>query len=205
MADHKYIIPFILKWEGGLSRDVVDTASDYQVPDGSGNHTNKGVTWKVWEFIFGNSAESVKRFYAMNSSDWGQIFKQLFWDKIGGDKIKSQRIADVLANWVWAAGISAPSIAIQKIVGVTPDGIIGKQTIQAINASNEMDTFTKLKAENISFFNNLASKPQYKKFKNGWANRLTDLFTNYITKIKTNSILTFALVGLVAWIIIKNK
>lgn len=205
MADHKYIIPFILKWEGGLSSDAGDTAAAHQVPDGSGNHTNKGVTWKVWEFVFGNSAESVKRFYAMSSGDWGQIFKPLFWDKMGGDKIKSQRIADVLVNWAWAAGTSAPSKAIQKIVGVTPDGIIGNQTIQAINSSNELDIFTKLKAKNISFFNNLASKPQYRKFKNDWAKRLTDLFTNYITKIKTNSVLTFALIGVLAWIIIKNK
>jgi len=205
MADYKYIIPFILKWEGGLSSNESDTASAYQVPDGSGNHTNKGVTWRVWEFVFGNSAESVKRFYTMNASDWERVFKPLYWDRIGGDKIKSQRIADVLANWAWASGTILPAKAIQKIVGTTPDGVIGPQTIQAINNSNELDTFTKLKAENISFFNNLASKPQYSKFKNGWANRLTDLFTNYITKIKTNTIFTFALISFVAWVIIKNK
>jgi hypothetical protein len=203
MANPNNIIPFILKWEGKTSKDPADRAAAYPVPDGSGVHTNKGVTWRVWESVFGNSADSVHKFYSMASSDWTQIFKPLFWDKVGGDKIKSQRIADVLVNWAWAAGVSTPAKTIQKIVGVTPDGIIGNQTIAAINNSNEVDTFTKLKAANISFFNDLASRPKYSSFKGGWTNRLNDLFTNYVTK--TNSLLTFALIGLVAWVILKNK
>lgn len=205
MANPNYIIPFILKWEGNLSADTKDSASKFPVPDGTGNHTNKGITWGVWQSVFGSGPESINKFYKMAAADWQRIFKPLYWDKMGGDKIKSQRIADVLVNWAWAAGTTTPSKAIQKIVGTTPDGIIGPKTIAAINSGNEVDIFTRLKAANITFFNELSALPQYENFKRGWANRLTDLFTNYVTKLKTNSILTFVFVGAISYLLIKNK
>ena len=45
MADYRLIIPFIKSKEGGLSKETSDTASADKVPDGSGYHTNKGITW----------------------------------------------------------------------------------------------------------------------------------------------------------------
>lgn len=191
MADYKLIIPWIKKWEGGLSKDPNDQASKNPVPDGSGYHTNKGITWQVWKSVFGSSEDSIKRFYDMSDKDWAYIFKTLYWDKIGGDNIRSQRIADILSNWAWGSGTYIPSVAIQKILGIGIDGIIGKQTINAINSANEQIVFTKLKNANIAFFDSLSKNPKYSTFRTGWFNRLTSLYDEYIKK-NTKPIVLFA-------------
>ena len=38
----------IKKWEGGWSKDPLDPAAAFPVPDGSGVHTNIGITWKTF-------------------------------------------------------------------------------------------------------------------------------------------------------------
>jgi lysozyme family protein len=183
MADYRLIIPFIKGKEGGLSKATSDTASAYKVPDGSGYHTNKGIQWIVWKSVNGDSKDSVKRFYAMSDSDWEKIFKNEYWDKIGGDKINSQRIADTLVHWAWGSGLATPSKAIQGIVGTIQDGEIGDKTITAINNSNEADTYAKIKQAHINHWTNLLKNPKYAMNK-GWVTRLNDLFGGYMTSIK---------------------
>lgn len=217
MADYQQMVPFILKWEGGLSKNKNDFYAQYPV-DSSGYHTNKGVAWKVFSGIYGNTAESKKRWYAMTPQDWSVFYKKNYWDKIGGDNIKSQRIANVLVNWAWGSGLSIPSKAVQRIVGVTPDGIIGPGTIKAINEGNEAQIFAKLQRANIDFFNNLVSKPEYAPFKKGWFNRLNDLYGNFLQGVKQtaeegvelvkknplNTTLIVLAVAVIAFIIIKK-
>jgi hypothetical protein len=207
MADYKNIIPFILKWEGGLSKNTKDKASSYPVPDGSGYHTNKGITWAVWSSKYGNSPNSITRFYAMNNSDWSSIFKPLYWDAIKGDDIKNQAIADLMVNWAWGSGIYTPVTTLQKILGVQIDGKVGPKTIAALNSANQGEVFNKLKASNIAFFNNLSNNPAYAMFKTGWFNRLNDLYNNYLPAIKTAVKGIFPLLGLalVVYIYYKNK
>ena len=168
---------FIKSKEGGLSKETSDTASADKVPDGSGYHTNKGITWTTWKSVFGSGLDSIRRFYAMSDEDWGKVYKPLYWDKMGGDKINSQRIADTLVHWAWGSGLEIPSKAIQGIVGTKQDGIIGDKTIDAINNSNEADTFTKIKQAHIDHWNNLLKNPKYSMNK-GWITRLNDLFGN---------------------------
>ena len=184
MADYRNLVPFIKKWEGGLSKDTRDQCSKDPLPDGSGYHTNKGICWMTFKSVFGSGSDSVKRFYAMNDEDWGKVYKPLFWDKMGGDGIKSQRIADALVNWAWGSGTSTPSKAIQRIVGVNPDGVIGNQTINAINAGNEEDIYQKLKKANIDFFDNLSQSPKYSMYRAGWFNRLNNLYDDYMKSVK---------------------
>ena len=49
MANLSLAIPYIQKWEGGLSRATTDTASKnpspYEHNGKTGWHTNKGITW----------------------------------------------------------------------------------------------------------------------------------------------------------------
>lgn len=207
MADYKNIIPFILKWEGGLSKNTKDKASSYPVPDGSGYHTNKGITWAVWSSKYGSTPNSITRFYAMNNSDWSSIFKPLYWDAIKGDDIKSQAIADLLVNWAWGSGIYTPVTTLQKILGLQADGKVGPKTIAALNGADQVEVFIKLKASNIAFFNNLGNNPAYAMFKTGWFNRLNDLYNNYLPAIKTavKGIFPLLCLALVVYIYYKNK
>ena len=106
MADYKIVVPHILKSEGGLSKNPNDNASAYPVPDGSGYHTNKGVTWLTFVNLAPKIgyAVSPKLFYEMPSDLWGQIFKQGYWNQFLGDTISAQAVANMFADGFWIGG-----------------------------------------------------------------------------------------------------
>jgi lysozyme family protein len=177
MANHKQIVPFFYKWEGGLSNDPNDSASSYPCPirykGQSGWHTNKGVTYKAWVGVFGTNNET--GFLAMSNDDWGLIFKSKYWDAVKGDKIALQSIANVLVSWAWGSGSKTAIKQMQRVLGVTVDGIIGNQTISAINESNEVELFEKCIIARKQFFEFITKRnPKNLKFLKGWLNRLND-------------------------------
>ena len=183
MTDYKHLYPFIIKWAGGLSKNTNDSASAYPCPDGSGNHTNKDITWKVWEAIYGNSPESIARWYAMSEDDWFSIFKPLYWDACWADQINSQRIADSIVEFVWGSGLHSPEKAIQQLLDeifnehLTIDGIPGQHTIDAINREDEPTLYEDIMQRRAKYFKDLAAtKPEDEEFLTGWMNRLNDLY-----------------------------
>jgi lysozyme family protein len=182
MADHRQIVPFFIKWEGGLSNDKSDSASSNTCPvliDGVGGyHTNKGVTYTAWCGVFGTRQN--ERFVEMNEHDWGLIFKSKYWDAVKGDDINSQAIANVLLSWAWGSGARTAVKQIQRVVGVTVDGSIGPQTLGAINADDEVQLFDECIKARESFFRYISNKnPKNKRFLKGWLNRLADFNTKY--------------------------
>jgi lysozyme family protein len=182
MSDYRHIIPFIKKAEGGLSKDTADSASANPVPDGSGYHTNKGIVWSTWSNVFGTDADSIKRFYAMSDDDWGLIFKKLYWDMMLGDQIKSQRISDLLVDWIWGSGKHYPEADVQDILihafnqHLVEDGNFGAQTIASINSVDEQKLYDDIVAKRFWFFDQcVASHPTNERFLQGWRNRLNNL------------------------------
>lgn len=175
MADWTKIVANIRKEEGGLSRAQSDSARYNPVPDGSGYHTNKGIQWKT----FKDSASIIgydptpKLFYDMPDHIWNAIFKRVYWDAIGGDHIKSQAIANTLADFAWGAGPYAAGLTVQKVLGFKGkdlDGIIGlKKTVPAINQAKEKVLFDKLTQAKKAYY---LSLPGQQANYIGWSNRL---------------------------------
>jgi lysozyme family protein len=177
MASHKEIVPFFYKWEGGLSKDKNDSASSNPCPTPfngvKGYHTNKGVTYTAWTSVFGSSQDA--RFFEMNNEDWGAIFKRGYWDKVKGDKIQYQSIANVLVSWAWGSGSRTAIKQMQRVLKVSDDGVIGNQTLNALHACNEVELFDKCILARKAFFESIARRnPKNMKFLKGWLNRLAD-------------------------------
>lgn len=180
MADYRKIIPWIKKVEGGLSKAQTDSARFDPVPDGSGYHTNKGITWATFRNLapkLGYPAE-IPLFYKMPVELWTQIFKRGYWDAIYGDKIKSQAIADVLVDFAWGAGPGRAIEYLQKAINavsagkITVDGKMGPQTLTATNSRNETSLFNKLAELKMRYYMNLKGQEANKE---GWADRLEEL------------------------------
>jgi len=197
MANHNNIVPFFYKWEGGISSDPKDSASNYTcgvIDDKTGKpiHTNKGVTYRAWVGAFGK--DEVERFLEMSHEDWGLIFKKKYWDKVKGDKIEHQSIADCLVSWAWGSGSVTAIKQMQRVLGVSRDGIIGKQTLGAINEADEKELFEKCVKARETFFRYICEprnarsakvKQRYynnQRFLRGWLNRLADFKKKYAPK-----------------------
>ena len=177
----KQYIEFTKRWEGGLSRDSADSASKYPCPTPykgkKGYHTNMGITYKVWVSMFGKDNDN--RFLQMNEEDWFEIWNQLYFKPMQADQIKSMSVAIFMVGMAWGSGIKQAVLSTQKVVNqigkekIKMDGIIGDNTIQAINNIDDVDMFNGLVAERERFFRAIA-KGKNAKFLTGWLNRLAD-------------------------------
>jgi lysozyme family protein len=180
MADHKKVISFFMKWEGGLSRDGNDSASRFpcRTPYNGYNgwHTNKGITYAVWVSYFGKDQDA--RFFEMSEADVEHIFKAGYWDKVKGDEIDHESIAACMVSWAWGSGAGTSIKMMQKIVGTKVDGKLGAITIGAINKRIDEDVnafFNECVEARRKFFMSI-SEPgtPNAKFRRGWLNRLND-------------------------------
>lgn len=95
-----------------------------------------------------------------------------FWDKMQGDKIANQSIANFIGDWGTNAGLTVPIKHCQRILNLTDDGKLGSKTVDAINLADGPTLFTNLKADRIRFYYDVVrNKPETKQFLNNWLSR----------------------------------
>ena len=170
MADVRKLAPFILKWEGGFVND----------PDDLGGATNMGVTIGIWKSCGydkdGDGDIDVDDLHLLTREDVvNRVLKPHYWDRWKADEIKSQSVANILVDWVWASGAHGIKIP-QRLLGVTVDGIVGPKTIAAVNAKNPRELFDMIKIARFDFIEDICRKrPTNNKFKRGWMNRIHDI------------------------------
>ena len=165
MADYRKLKPFILRWEGGYINDQADL----------GKQTNKGVTLSTYRSVFGKN-KTVSDLKKITDEQWEFIFKKFYWDKWKADDIKDQNVANILVDWLWCSGSYGIKIP-QMVLGVSVDGIVGSNTIAAINARDGRELFDTIKHERKDYIDRICqTRPQNKKFKKGWLNRINSLY-----------------------------
>lgn len=168
MANVNELAPFILKWEGGFVND----------PDDLGGATNMGVTIRTYQDYRkkkGLPEPDVNDLKNLSKEEWTDIMKGAYWDRWKADQIQNQSIANILVDWVWASGVYGIKLP-QEILEVTVDGIVGKNTIAAINNyTPQAELFGRIKQARYDYIDRICEKrPANKKFRNGWRNRIKD-------------------------------
>ena len=167
MAKIEQIIPFVLKWEGGYSNHIHD----------KGGATNKGVTYKTWEdYCKKNGKEaSLSTLRNMTNAEWMEIFREHSWTPWKADGIVSQRVANILVDWSWMSGVKVIK-KVQKMLGLTADGIVGPKTLASINGHSEDALFGQIKELRKKYYESIVRKdPTQQIFLKGWLNRLEEL------------------------------
>ncbi len=108
----------------------------------------------------------------MTEEDAKEIYKRDYWDKIKGDDITEQSIAENIFDTAVNMGVRTASRLVQLTVGVEPDGIIGKQTLKAVNGTNPRTFLTEFTLAKIARYAHLCNKNKsLRKFLLGWVNR----------------------------------
>lgn len=190
MADVNKIVPFILKWEGGFVNDPTD----------KGGATNMGVTIGTWKQVGydkdGDGDIDVDDLKQLTKDDVvNRVLKPHYWDRWKADRINNQSIANILVDWVWASGANGVKNP-QRILNVTPDGIVGEKTLSALNNyPDQKALFAKIFQSRVDFINSIGHhsvvayeqkigrkatekellKYTQKRFLKGWMNRLNEL------------------------------
>ena len=165
MAKAELLKPFILRWEGGFVDDPLDR----------GGATNKGITIGTFRSFYGQGA-TVEQLKNITDEQWLHIFKSGYWDKWKADNIANQSIANTCVDRAWASGTGTSIKQVQKILGVAVDGIVGKDTLTAINIADQRALFDKIHARRIEFVENIVRRnPSQSRFIKGWKNRINAL------------------------------
>jgi len=171
MADFEPSFEKMIMNEGGYVLHTVPGDNGGQTYAGIARNFHQG--WEGWEIIDRGDmdndllTEMVRIFY-----------KENFWDRVKGDDIKQQGIAESIFDFAVNAGIKTASKLAQLVVGTTPDGKIGPKTLVQINASDEETFILKYALAKITRYTEIVKRnPTQKKFLLGWINRTLGALT----------------------------
>jgi len=177
--------------EGGYVDDPVDP----------GGATNKGITLATFEAYAEEDLgiePTLDNLKNLTNDQASIIYKKRYWDSIKADEIKNGSIAYMLYDFNVNAGVNAAKELQQSLVDlnfkVSVDGVIGDQTIEAVNKADAKTLFDKFKQRRLDFYQTLVDESvekykkehpkateddllQYtkKKFEKGWKDRINSI------------------------------
>lgn len=169
MANVELLAPHILKFEGGYVND----------PDDLGGATCKGVCYRTYKLYCSRKKRpvpTIEDLKNISDSEFVDILKSMYWDACRADKIESQSVANAIVDWAWHSGTITASKEVQKVLGVSADGIIGNITLAAINSQSPLPLFGRIKQARLAYLERICNaRPANNKFKRGWLNRINSL------------------------------
>lgn len=172
MADFTQAFQLMIAHEGGYGND----------PDDPGGETYKGVARKIFSKWDGwTKVDILKRqtgFPANLDKDpelqqnISDFYRVNFWDKINGDQIANQEIANSIFDFGVNAGVGTSASLAQMVVGAKSDGVIGPNSISAINNFDPEHFLASFTVAKIARYVNIVKKrPTSRKYFYGWVIR----------------------------------
>lgn len=185
MANVETIIPFIFHFEAGVygkngeqlrlplhqQFELARVKGWSDDKDDPGGATMIGVTiatFSSYRKSIGLSIPTKYDLHQISFTEWQAILKTMFWNKVRGDDITSQGIANILADWIWASGPTAIRRT-QRLLNIKNDGIVGAQTLKEINSRDSYALFREIKTARQ--FHYRSCKGAWK-YLSGWLRRL---------------------------------
>ncbi|WP_369976132.1 glycoside hydrolase family 108 protein [Xanthomonas bundabergensis] len=170
MASFDLYLPQLLKFEGGYVDDPADP----------GGATNLGITLATFQryaqSLLGE-APTLEALRALTPEQAGAIYKQAYWDRLDGDQIASQALAEILFDFYVNAGTEAV-VLLQRILlqlgatGLATDGDMGPATLAALQAADQAQVYALYRQGRIDYYQRLAQeRPVDDKFLQGWLAR----------------------------------
>lgn len=154
--NYDHCLEMVLHHEGGY----VDH------PDDPGGETNMGITKRVWEEWGGE-----KDMIDLEVEDVMPIYRENYWDRVKGDHLPSGLDLCVFDFGV-NAGTGRAAKLLQKLVGATPDGAIGPNTLAKVDnfiAQETLEgTITEYQHQRQHYYESLR---HFETFGRGWTRR----------------------------------
>jgi len=170
MASLDLYLPQLLQFEGGF----VDDPSD------PGGATNRGITLATFQRyaqpLLGEQP-TLDALRALTPEQAGVIYRTAYWDKLDGDQIASQLLAEILFDFYVNAGTEAV-LLLQRVLlqlgatGLATDGEMGPVTLAALQAADQAQVYAAYRQGRVDYYERLAQeRPADDKFLKGWLAR----------------------------------
>lgn len=150
----------VLKHEGGFVNH----------PKDPGGITNLGVTKKTWEAWTKRKVteEDMRRLLPEHVRP---LYQERFWQAVRADELPPGLDLSVFDFGV-NAGPKRAIRTLQECLGVTPDGVIGRQTLAAVSRADVPMVIKEYALRRISFYRAL---PTFSTFGRGWSRRTKEI------------------------------
>lgn len=145
----------LLKHEGGFSNHAADP----------GGKTRFGVTEAVARR---EGYRGDMRDYPLDEAK--RVYQKLYWNALRLDDLRSEFRFDLFDAGV-NSGVAQTVRWMQRIVGVTVDGLLGPRTLSAVNNSDAAKFLAKFNGQRLLFMTSLSTWPS---FGRGWARRIAE-------------------------------
>jgi lysozyme family protein len=156
------VLELVLQSEGGFVND----------PRDPGGMTNLGVSQRVWEAFVGRPVSEAEML-ALTPADVAPLYRVNYWERVHCDELPvgvDYAVMDFAVN----SGTSRAAKTLQSACGVTQDGSIGPQTLQAVNNADPITLINAICDQRMVF---LQSLPSFPDFGNGWSARVARVRT----------------------------
>ncbi|ODS23311.1 N-acetylmuramidase [Candidatus Endobugula sertula] len=172
MADFKIAIEATLKAEGGYVNDLDDPGGETY----KGIARNRNAKWPGWVNI---DLLKNKRQFPKNLEDDVDLqskvlalYEANYWDKIKGDDITDQDVAESIFDFAVNAGPRTSSKLAQIAVSAKADGVIGPNTLEKINTDNKRAFLATFALAKIGRYVNICeNRKESRKYFFGWVRR----------------------------------
>ena len=164
MANFNFAFDKMIRNEGGFK--LTNIAGDRGGQTYAGIARNAHPDWPGWRFVDAGDLTQVELTQSVRD------FYRQFWNRIGGDAITHQTIAETLFDFAVNAGSGTAAKLAQIVVGVVPDGGIGPKTLAALNGCDPELFALKYALAKVSRYAEICNRDRTRsKFLLGWINR----------------------------------
>lgn len=165
MADFMPAFERMIQNEGGFK--LVNVPADRGGQTYAGIARNYHPGWPGWRLIDGGDLQNPSL-----SSLVVDFYRTRFWDRLAGDRIESQMVAESIFDFGVNAGFATAAKLAQIVVGALPDGSIGPVTLEKLNAMDGAQFALKYALAKIARYAEICNKDRNQsRFLLGWINR----------------------------------
>lgn len=172
MADFTQAFQLVIAHEGGYVND----------PDDPGGETYKGVARKIHSKWDGwTKIDMLKRQQAFPANldrdvdlqqDIVDFYHLNYWDRIKGDDILNQDIANSVFDFAVNAGVSTSASLAQMVIKADTDGVIGPKSLESLNTFDPEHFLAAFTIAKIARYISIVKRrPTSRKYFYGWVCR----------------------------------
>jgi len=137
-------------------------------PKDPGGATNKGITIATFRRYVkkDGTKDDLRR---ISDADVARVYQKHYWDKVRGDDLPDgldYAVFDFAVN----SGTGRAPKYLQRVLGVTQDGVIGPATLKAAHAVNVPFAIDRLCDDRMAFLRSLST---FSTFGRGWTSRVS--------------------------------
>jgi lysozyme family protein len=168
-------LAFTLKWEGGYEGKSDD-------PTDRGGRTRAGITQLSFDSWCSGKSVPQRDVWTITPAEVQQIYRAKYWDATKCDQLPD-RLDICMFDAAVNHGCRKAVQFLQRASGVVDDGILGPQTMRAVDQDKSIDRMQYLLTgycmAREKFYSAIVhNDPKQVRFLKGWLNRLTDLRIN---------------------------